>query len=115
LRHACHGPSDKDATRSREGLAFLAQTEGVWTEGTGFPVHLAWHRALFHLDANDPQAALKVYDAQIAHTDPSNLSAPADGSALLWLLELRRFDVGERSRLLADRWEKLALADARVF
>jgi tetratricopeptide (TPR) repeat protein len=101
--------------RSREGLAFLAQTEPAWAEGTGFSVHLAWHRALFHLDANDPQAALKVYDAQIANTDPSNLSALADGSALLWRLELRRFDVGERWRLLADRWEKQALAGARVF
>src|SRR5262249_41060984 len=101
--------------RSREGLAFLAQTEQAWAEGTGFSVHLAWHRALFHLDANDPQAALTVYDAQIANTDPSNLSALADSSALLWRLQLRRFDVGERWRLLADRWEKQSLAGARVF
>ena len=36
--------------RAREGLAFLAATESAWIEGTGFSVHLAWHRALFHLD-----------------------------------------------------------------
>jgi hypothetical protein len=36
--------------RAREGLAFLATTESAWIEGTGFSVHLAWHRALFHLD-----------------------------------------------------------------
>jgi tetratricopeptide (TPR) repeat protein len=101
--------------RCREGLAFLAATERSWAQGTGFSVHLAWHRALFHLDADDPQAALKVYDAQIANADPSNTSALADGSALLWRLQLRSFDVGERWRLLADRWEMQALAGARVF
>src|SRR5262249_148885 len=36
--------------RAREGLAFLAATESAWAEGTGFSVHLAWHRALFQLD-----------------------------------------------------------------
>ena len=35
--------------RAREGLAFLAATKSAWIEGTGFSVHLAWHRALFHL------------------------------------------------------------------
>ena len=32
--------------RFRQGLAFLAATEPAWLEGTGFSVHLAWHRAL---------------------------------------------------------------------
>ena len=53
--------------RAREGLAFLAATESAWGEGTGFSVHLAWHRALFHLDADDPHSALAIYDAQIAN------------------------------------------------
>jgi hypothetical protein len=53
--------------RAREGLAFLAQTEAAWVEGTGFSVHLAWHRALLQLDTDDPNAALATYDAQIAN------------------------------------------------
>jgi tetratricopeptide (TPR) repeat protein len=101
--------------RNHEGLAFLAANEEAWAEGTGFSVHLAWHRALFHLDANDPAAALAVYDAQIVKADASGLPALADASALLWRLKLRNFDIGERWRLLADRWETKALADARVF
>jgi tetratricopeptide (TPR) repeat protein len=101
--------------RNTEGLALLAATEPAWIEGTGFSVHLAWHRALFHLDAGDPFGALKVYDAQIANADPSDISALADGSALLWRLQLRSFDVGERWRLLADRWAMQALAGARAF
>src|SRR5215471_2716397 len=60
--------------RNREGLAFLAATERAWTEGTAFSVHLAWHRALFHLDAGDTDAALKVYDAQIANAHPADIS-----------------------------------------
>src|SRR5262249_21623028 len=52
--------------RAREGLVFLAETEPAWSEGTGFSVHLAWHRALFQLDLDDPSAALATYDAQIA-------------------------------------------------
>ena len=101
--------------RNREGLAFLAATEGAWSEGTGFSVHLAWHRALLHLDAGEMGAALKIYDAQIANADPSDMSALADGAALLWRLQLRSLDVSERWRLLADRWERQTLVRARSF
>jgi tetratricopeptide (TPR) repeat protein len=101
--------------RGREGLEFLAATEPAWIEGTGFSVHLAWHRALFHLDADDPGAALAVYDAQIANGERLDMSVLADASALLWRLRLRSIEVGDRWRLLADRWETHALAGARPF
>ena len=101
--------------RVQDGLAFLAAAELVWGEGTGLAVHLAWHRALFHLDANDPKSALAIYDAQIATAGSSDMSALADGSALLWRLQLQDIDVGERWRLLADRWAMHNLADARTF
>jgi hypothetical protein len=101
--------------RGREGLAFLAATEPAWIEGTGFSVHLAWHRALFHLDADDPQSALAVYDAQIANANAADMSVLADASALLWRLQLRNIQVGGRWRPLADRWEMLTLDGARPF
>jgi tetratricopeptide (TPR) repeat protein len=101
--------------RVQDGLAFLAAAESVRGEGTGLAVHLAWHRALFHLDANDPNSALAIYDAQIATAGSSDMSALADGSALLWRLQLQDIDVGERWRLLADRWAMHNLADARSF
>jgi tetratricopeptide (TPR) repeat protein len=101
--------------RAREGLAFLAATESAWIEGTGFSVHLAWHRALFHLESNNPDAALATYDAQIAQVDASTMPVLADASALLWRLQLRNVEVGGRWRLLADRWEMQALAGARPF
>jgi hypothetical protein len=101
--------------RAREGLAFLAATESAWIEGTGFSVHLAWHRALFHLESNNPDAALATYDAQIAQADVSSMPVLADASALLWRLQLRNVEVGGRWRLLADRWEMQTLAGARPF
>jgi tetratricopeptide (TPR) repeat protein len=101
--------------RASEGLAFLAATEPAWAEGTGFSVHLAWHRALLHLDANNPESALVTYDLQIANAQTLDMSALADASALLWRLQLRSIDTGGRWRLLADRWEMQALAGARPF
>jgi hypothetical protein len=99
--------------RARAGLAFLAATEWAWRADTGFSVHLAWHRALLHLDADDPAAALAVYDAQIAGA--LDIAALADASALLWRLQFHDVALGERWRRLADHWEKLSLAGARPF
>jgi hypothetical protein len=99
--------------RFREGLALLAATEPAWSAGTGYSVHLAWHRALFHLDADEADAALAVYDTQIAPV--TDLPALADASALLWRLMLRNVPTGDRWRRLADRWEASDLAGARSF
>ena len=99
--------------RAREGVAFLDASESHWIRGNGFSVHLAWHRALFHLDADDPRAAFAAYDAQIAPAD--GLPALADASALLWRLELRNVDVATRWRALAERWERHAWRGARPF
>jgi hypothetical protein len=99
--------------RVREGLAFLAATEPAWGTDTGFSVHLAWHRALFHLDADDPAAALAVYDTKIAPA--LDIAALADASALLWRLQFHGVALGERWRRLADLWETHSLAGARPF
>jgi tetratricopeptide (TPR) repeat protein len=101
--------------RVHEALAFLAAVESAWVEGIGLSVHLAWHRALFHLDAGDPRSALAIYDRQIATTGSADMSALADGSALLWRLYLRDIEVKDRWRQLADRWAMHNRADARPF
>ncbi|MDF2117958.1 tetratricopeptide repeat protein [Roseiarcaceae bacterium H3SJ34-1] len=101
--------------RVSEGLAFLSAYESAWQDGTDLSIHLAWHRALFQLDANDAKPALATYDARISVARPSDMTALADASALLWRLKLRNIDVSVRWRQLADRWEKLALTGARPF
>jgi tetratricopeptide (TPR) repeat protein len=101
--------------RAREGLAFLDKTKEAWVEDTGFSVHLAWHRALFQIETDDSASALATYDAQIAGRRDARMPALADGSALLWRLNLRNIPVGERWRDLADRWERQSLAGVRPF
>ena len=101
--------------RARDGLAFLAETGPAWREGTGFSVHLAWHRALFHLDMNNSAAALATYDSQMAGARAPGISVLADASALLWRLQLRNVDVGGRWQALAEHWEKQMVAGARPF
>lgn len=101
--------------RAREGLAFLAETEAAWLEGTAFSTHLAWHRALFHLEMDDSEAALATYDSRIEGACASGMSALADASSLLWRLQLRDIDVGGRWIELADHWESHTLAGARPF
>src|SRR5215468_4856878 len=101
--------------RDREGIEFLAETESAWKDTSSVSVHLAWHCALFHLDADDPDSALAVYDAQIVSGREPHMSELADASALLWRLELLNFRVGERWKLLADRWQTQDLSGVRPF
>lgn len=101
--------------RAREGLALLAANEAAWSDGNGFAIHLAWHRALFHLHLNDEASALAVYDRQIAEPATPTFAALADASALLWRLKLRNVDSGARWRRLADQWEQAPLGQARPF
>jgi hypothetical protein len=101
--------------RAREGLAFLDATEEAWIADTGFSVHLAWHRALFQIEADDWASALATYDAQIAASRAAEMPALADGSALLWRLKLRNIPLSERWRELADRWERQSLVGVRSF
>jgi hypothetical protein len=101
--------------RAREGLAWLAETEPSWAEGTGFGVHLAWHRAVFQLELDDLKSALATYDARLAPGSTSNASALVDASALLWRLALRNVDLGDRWHVLADRWEARLRPEAPTF
>jgi tetratricopeptide (TPR) repeat protein len=95
--------------RAREGLAFLDATKEAWITAPGLCVHLAWHRALFQVEADDSVSALATYDAQIVSSREAPMPALADASALLWRLELRNVPLGERWRDLADRWERQPL------
>jgi tetratricopeptide (TPR) repeat protein len=98
--------------RSREGLELLVATESAWKD-TSFAIHLAWHRALFHLEEGDAPSALAIYDTAIASSHTT--SELADASALLWRLQLGNVAIGDRWSQLAERWDDQALAEARPF
>jgi hypothetical protein len=101
--------------RVSEGLGFLADTEPVWANHTGFSIHLAWHRALLYLENDDPASALTVYDTQMANGTASGMSGLADASALLWRVALRNIPIGDRWEVLANCWQTQPLPAMQPF
>lgn len=94
--------------RIREGIDFLASRERDWAENNGLAFHNWWHLALFHLDAGNTAQVLELFDRRIRPAPSQVPLEMVDGSAMLWRLELRGVDVGERWRALAACWEPFA-------
>ena len=91
--------------RANEGVDFLAAGAHGWAANSMFAYHLWWHKALFHIDANDTPSALKLFDENISAGGFGQALELLDGSALLWRLSLLGHDVGNRWIDLADKWE----------
>jgi hypothetical protein len=91
--------------RASEGAGFLAAGVDGWAPNSLFAFHLWWHQALFHLDADDAAAALRLHDEHISAGGFGQALELLDGSALLWRLSLLGHDVGDRWTVLADKWE----------
>jgi tetratricopeptide (TPR) repeat protein len=70
------------------GIAWLRQTQPIWAANAGFRIHLAWHLALFQVDAAATSAALATYDELIAPQLDGSNNGLVDASALLWRLQL---------------------------
>ncbi|HEY6725304.1 MAG TPA: tetratricopeptide repeat protein [Polyangiaceae bacterium] len=78
-----------------------------WASENLFAIHNWWHLALSTLEIGDPDAVLDIYDRQIrASKSEVNLDL-VDASALLWRLELRSIDVGDRFVELAHAWRRV--------
>jgi hypothetical protein len=90
--------------RAAEGAAFLDAGAAGWAPNSLFAFHLWWHQALFHLDADEVPAALRLYDEKIAAAGFGQALELLDGSSLLWRLWLLGHDVGARWQGLADKW-----------
>jgi tetratricopeptide (TPR) repeat protein len=104
---AIHAVAHTHEMRGRvdTGLVFLDERAADWEEGNLLAVHLAWHRALFLLEAGRVDDVLRTYDrwAYSAQAPAPPLQL-LDASALLWRLLLDGVDVGDRFGHLADAW-----------
>jgi hypothetical protein len=90
--------------RKREGVTWMRADPEAWSRDSFLAVHNWWHLALFHLDLGEPAEALALYDGPI-YGKPSGIALEmVDASAMLWRLELRGVDVGDRWHALADTW-----------
>jgi hypothetical protein len=90
--------------RLRDGVDFLTSRESDWAVNNGLAFHHWWHLALFHLDGGDFAQVLDLYDRRIRASASQVPLEMIDASALLWRLELRGVNVGDRWRVLAECW-----------
>ena len=101
--------------RKREGLAWMRANPEAWSRDSFFAVHNWWHVALFHLDLGEIDAALALYDGAIYGKRSGIVLEMIDATAMLWRMELRGIDVGDRWNVLADTWLPHASSDNYAF
>lgn len=86
------------------GVAWLQPHAATWADGSFLAVHNWWHLALFQLELGREDEALRLYDQAIG-TGSAVMLDLVDASAMLWRLQLRGVDVGDRWNAVADLWQ----------
>jgi hypothetical protein len=90
-------------SRPKEGIAWVASLDGNWGACHNFRYHILWHRCLFHLDLEQHDRVLDLYDREVRPESTDEYLDITNAAAMLWRLELNGVAVGERWRELADR------------
>jgi hypothetical protein len=92
--------------RTAEGIAWIEGARPVWTACNNFSFHMAWHLALFRLEAADHDEVLRLYDAEVRPAATDDFRDVANAVSLLWRLEQEGVAVG-------GRWDELKAVAAR--
>jgi len=102
--------------RPQDGIGWMIAREPLWsTPDHVTQTHVWWHRALFHIELGQFDAALALYDGPITATRRPLGVNLTNASALLWRLHLLGCDVSDRWRELAPVWAGHADGRASVF
>ncbi len=101
--------------RQRDGVAWMRGNVDGWARDNFFSVHNWWHLALFHLDLDEVDEVLRLFDGPIYGGRSTLALDLVDAAALLWRLHLLGIDVGERWQAVADGWAPFAAAGNYVF
>lgn len=114
---AWHAVSHVHEMRNRpdEGIAWLRSNPAAWSQDSFLACHNWWHLAVFHLERDEVDEVLRLFDGPIFGTRSEVVLDLIDASALLWRLRLRGVDVGDRWHAVADRWEPIADAGNYAF
>jgi tetratricopeptide (TPR) repeat protein len=100
--------------RAEDGIGWMIAREPHWAgDDNFFKVHNWWHRALFHLQLDEHEEALALYDGRIRESRSAVALDLIDAAALLWRLHLLGDDVGDRWVELAAAWAQHA--DGRTY
>jgi tetratricopeptide (TPR) repeat protein len=87
--------------RRRDGIAWLRELEPHWRAANNFRFHLWWHLALFHLELAQYDEVLQLYDREFRAEPSEEYLDICNATSMLWRLEERGVQVG-------DRWKELA-------
>jgi tetratricopeptide (TPR) repeat protein len=102
--------------RPEDGLGWMTAREALWsTPGHMNQVHIWWHKALFHLELGQYDAALALYDGPMRATQRPLALSLTNGTALLWRLDTLGVDIGDRWREQAALWAGRADGKCLVF
>src|SRR5882724_7475587 len=102
--------------RPEDGLGWMAAREALWaTPLHPNQVHIWWHKALFHLELGQYEAALALYDGPMHATQRPVALSLTNASAILWRLDTLGYDIGDRWQELAALWQGHADGKCLVF
>ncbi|CAI4227055.1 unnamed protein product [Auanema sp. JU1783] len=90
--------------RYEEGLEFMENTSDEWVKGWLIATHNYWHKALFSIECENTDAALKIFDLEVSRRASARCSVldVDDAVSLLLRLEVLGTDV-------EDRWSKIPI------
>jgi hypothetical protein len=101
--------------RRRDGVAWLGGGRATWSDNSFLAVHNWWHLALFHLGLDQVDEVMTLVDERIVGPGSPIVLEMIDASAMLWRLQLRGIDVGDRWNALADRWAAVSQQSTYAF
>jgi tetratricopeptide (TPR) repeat protein len=101
--------------RQKDGIAWMRANPDAWSTDSFFKVHNWWHLALYHLDLDEIDEVLALYDGPIYGERSGVALDMVDASALLWRLHLRGINVGNRWAAVADNWAPQAANSIYAF
>jgi hypothetical protein len=82
--------------RWNEGIEWIADLAPSWTRCSNFGLHLRWHEALFHLELEQWDRALALYDREVRAEPSDQYLDLTNAVSLLWRLEQEDVGVGPR-------------------
>jgi hypothetical protein len=101
--------------RTDDGVAWMRGNPDAWSRDSFFAIHNWWHLALYHLDRDETDEALRLFDGPIFGARSAVAMDLVDAAALLWRLHLRGVPVGDRWLAVADNWQPFAAAGLYAF
>ena len=89
--------------RLEDGIAWIADLADEWHECSNFALHLKWHEGLYHLELEQHDRVLALYDREVRAESTDEYLDMANAVSLLWRLEQADVSVGARWTELAAR------------